>query len=59
MTGTQATGRPMSHGAFGLGASAARRAWELRRRGSVSRSRRVMSPELDNSVLQSGLKASE
>jgi hypothetical protein len=54
---TDARSRPMSHCAFGRGTSAARRAWERRRSGSVSHSRSAVSPELETRVLPSGLKA--
>src|SRR5262249_39614260 len=56
---TEARSRPMSQSAFGRSASAARRARDRSRSGSVSHSRRVVSPELETSVLPSGLKANE
>jgi hypothetical protein len=56
---SRACSRPMSQSAFGRGASVARRTRDRSRSGSVSHSRRVLSPELDTSVLPSGLKASE
>jgi hypothetical protein len=56
---TDAGSRPMSQSAFGRSASAARRTRERLRSGSVSHSRSVVSPELDTSVLPSGLKVSE
>jgi hypothetical protein len=56
---TEARSRPMSHCTFGRSDSAARRNRERSRSGSVYHSRRVVSPELETSVLPSGLKASE